>query len=113
LLNGEGKVAMVNVGFDEEMPKALLKEIRKVLGEPVDDPVPEPLANFLDGHGSGGEGQQAVAAAQGAAKKSGDGPAGEGHGTDEETADAADQQPAKTRGKRRGKRKKKGRRKKR
>jgi thiol-disulfide isomerase/thioredoxin len=51
LINGEGKVVVVSVGYSEDVPKLLLNEIRKGVGDPVTDPVPPSIASFLEKHG--------------------------------------------------------------
>jgi len=48
LINGDGKVALVNVGYNDDLSRQLLDEIRKVLGEPATEPLPEPLKKYLD-----------------------------------------------------------------
>lgn len=52
LLNGEGKVAMVNVGYNEDISRALVDEIRKSLGEPTSEPLPEAVAKEMSHAGS-------------------------------------------------------------
>jgi len=50
LVNGEGKVSMVNVGYNDDISKTLLDSIRKAIGEATSDPVPEALARYMTGH---------------------------------------------------------------
>jgi len=47
ILDAEGKVAMVNVGYSDDVSKTLLDEIRKHIGEPASDPIPGPLAKYV------------------------------------------------------------------
>lgn len=55
VLDGRGKVAMVSVGYDADISKKMLEEIRKALGEPATAPVPENLATLLAAHVAGAE----------------------------------------------------------
>jgi len=50
ILNAEGKVALVNVGYSDDVTKGLLDAIRGQLGEPLSDPVPEALKKYME-HG--------------------------------------------------------------
>ncbi len=50
LVAADGKVAMVNVGYSDDISKKLLSEIRARLGEPLDGPIPEALAKHMN-HG--------------------------------------------------------------
>ncbi|MBI5510552.1 MAG: TlpA family protein disulfide reductase [Deltaproteobacteria bacterium] len=50
LVTGEGKVAFVNVGYNDDISRALLENIRKSIGEPTTDPVPDVLAKYMSGH---------------------------------------------------------------
>lgn len=54
LLNGEGKVAMVNIGYTDDASKKLVEEIRKTIGVPASEPVPENITTFLAAHPTGG-----------------------------------------------------------
>ena len=47
ILDAEGKVAMVNVGYGDDVSKTLLDEIRKHIGEPASDPIPGALAEYM------------------------------------------------------------------
>ena len=49
LVNSEGKVAMVNVGYSDDISKLLLENIRKAVGEPTSDPIPPRLTAFFAG----------------------------------------------------------------
>lgn len=50
LVDGDGKVAMVKVGYDDDVSKDLLDNIRTALGQPLSDPVPEVLVPFMHGN---------------------------------------------------------------
>jgi cytochrome c biogenesis protein CcmG, thiol:disulfide interchange protein DsbE len=52
LINGEGKVAMVSVGYNEDNAKKLVEEIRRAIGEPTSSPLPESVAKCM-GHAGG------------------------------------------------------------
>ena len=47
LLTTEGKVALVKIGYDDDMSKQLLEQVRNVIGEPQSAPIPERLAKFI------------------------------------------------------------------
>lgn len=49
LVGPDGKVTMANVGYNEDISKRLIDEIRKALGEPTGEPVPDSIAKYL-GH---------------------------------------------------------------
>ena len=49
LVNAEGKVSMVNVGYNDDISRTLLESIRKAIGEPITDPVPDVLAKYMTG----------------------------------------------------------------
>lgn len=51
LINSEGKVALVKVGYNDDISRVLLDEVRKLIGEPVTAPVPESLAKHMS-HGA-------------------------------------------------------------
>jgi len=51
ILDGNGKVADVHVGYSGDVTRSLLEGVRKLIGEPVTDPVPESLKSFM-GHGA-------------------------------------------------------------
>jgi thiol-disulfide isomerase/thioredoxin len=55
LVDAAGKVAMVNVGYSDDISKKLLGEIRTAIGEPVDAPVPEAIARHMTGSTNGAE----------------------------------------------------------
>ena len=40
LTNGDGKVVMANVGYNDDISKRLIDEIRKTIGEPTSEPIP-------------------------------------------------------------------------
>lgn len=52
LINGEGKVALARVGYNDDISRTLLDEVRKLVGEPTTSPVPDALARFMGGHGA-------------------------------------------------------------
>jgi peroxiredoxin len=54
LINSEGKVAMVNVGYTEDASKRILDEVRKALGVPASDPVPEAIVAYQNSHAGAG-----------------------------------------------------------
>jgi peroxiredoxin len=47
VLNGDGKVTMVNVGYTNDASHNVLAEVRKLLGESVNAPVPATLAKYM------------------------------------------------------------------
>ncbi|MBI3180390.1 MAG: hypothetical protein HYZ27_12055 [Deltaproteobacteria bacterium] len=47
LINGEGKVVMVEVGYSKDISRQLLDQVRKAVGEPTSEPVPDKLARYL------------------------------------------------------------------
>ena len=47
LVNGEGKVSLVSVGYSDDISKSLLEGVRKAVGEPSTDPVPEVLVKYM------------------------------------------------------------------
>lgn len=49
IIDGEGKVSMVNVGYSNDVSKVLLDGVRTLIGEPVSDPIPESLAKYIPG----------------------------------------------------------------
>ena len=55
LINGEGKVLMANVGYNEDLSKRLVEEIRKAIGEPTSEPLPESVTKHMAKAGSGPE----------------------------------------------------------
>ena len=54
LLNTAGKVAMVNVGYSDDISKKLLDQIRAALGTRLDAPIPETIAKHMLGNKKGG-----------------------------------------------------------
>ena len=50
LIDGDGKVAWVNVGYNDDASKAMVENIRKAMGEPTTDPIPEALTKLMAGH---------------------------------------------------------------
>lgn len=54
IINSEGKVAMVNVGYNDDISRQMVDEIRKGLGEPLTDPIPDVIAKHI-GKGGGTE----------------------------------------------------------
>jgi thiol-disulfide isomerase/thioredoxin len=50
LIDGQGKVAMVNIGYNDDISKTLLDSIRKLIGEPTTDPVPDALSRHMKGN---------------------------------------------------------------
>lgn len=107
IVNGDGKVSVVNVGYSGDVTKNLLDEVRKLIGEPAGDPVPVTLAKYMahgDGAGGAGAGGDSSAAADA--------------GTETAAADAAspeatDAAPPEDEGSKKKKRRKKKRKKKR
>lgn len=67
ILDADGKVAMVNVGYSDDDSKKLLDQIRKNIGEPISDPIPESLAKYLNhgGKAAGGNGGEAAPGKEG------------------------------------------------
>ncbi|MBI5509674.1 MAG: redoxin domain-containing protein [Deltaproteobacteria bacterium] len=47
LVDTDGKVAMVNVGYSDDISKKLLDQIRTALGEPLDAPIPPEIAAHM------------------------------------------------------------------
>jgi len=119
ILNAQGKVAMVNVGYTDDASKAFLDEIRKNIGEPTSDPIPASLESYFNHGGEAaaapgdGHGETVAAATEGGA---GDGAGGEtatadaGGEGDTKTAEAAppaEDDKAKKKKRKRGRRKRK------
>jgi alkyl hydroperoxide reductase subunit AhpC len=76
LVGADGKVAMVNVGYNDDISKNLLDNIRKAIGEPTTEPVPDALARFIGGHSAAAPGAAPpdandAAAAEGSAAATG------------------------------------------
>lgn len=51
LLNGEGKVSMVSVGYNDDITRQVLDEVRQAVGEPASEPIPEAIAKHLEAGG--------------------------------------------------------------
>ncbi len=47
LIDGDGKVVMVEVGYNKDISRLLLDQVRKAVGEATSDPVPDKLARYL------------------------------------------------------------------
>lgn len=47
LVSGEGKVVMANVGYNEDISKRMVDEIRKGVGEATSEPVPEAITKHM------------------------------------------------------------------
>ena len=47
ILDAQGKVQLVKVGYDDDVSRFLLDAVRGQLGEPTSDPVPATLASFV------------------------------------------------------------------
>jgi alkyl hydroperoxide reductase subunit AhpC len=107
LVNAEGKVAMVNVGYDDDISKVLLDNIRTAIGEPTTEPIPDALSRFMSGHGAAPAAEPEPAAA--AASAEAEGPASPVEG--EPAVEAAKPEPNK--GKKKKKKKKRRKRRKR
>jgi thiol-disulfide isomerase/thioredoxin len=113
LIDGQGKVAMVNIGYNDDISKELLDQIRKSIGEPTSEPVPDVLARYM--HGNLGESAVTVPKDAEPAVEGSTDAVDNGEQTEVTTAEAAsDEEPKKTkpkkrRKKRRKKRKKRGR----
>ncbi|MEE8408764.1 MAG: redoxin domain-containing protein [Myxococcota bacterium] len=108
LVNGEGKVDMVNIGYSDDISKSLLDNIRKAVGEPTSDPVPDALVRYMTGHT--GPTTVNVPGADGGGKPAEAGAIADAGTTDGGTEDTAEQPPetaTKVKGKRKGKKKKK------
>ncbi len=108
ILNGEGKVAMVNVGYNDDVSKRLVDEVRKAIGEPTSNPIPEVIASHMAHAGSGPavvpvEGDAETAVAQASDGKSSTTAKAEGNGN----GNGKEEKRAKRKGRRgrRGKRK--------
>jgi thiol-disulfide isomerase/thioredoxin len=97
LINGEGKVAMVNVGYSDDIGKSLLESIRKAIGEPLTDPIPDSLAKYVTGQ----KGETSVDVKPEAGVATGDKPG-------DAAADLAVESATKVKGKAKGKDKEKG-----
>jgi thiol-disulfide isomerase/thioredoxin len=52
LASSDGKVLMANVGYNEDISKRLVEEIRKAIGEPTSDPIPPHIAKYFGQGGS-------------------------------------------------------------
>lgn len=110
LVGADGKVAMVNVGYSDDISRDLLDNIRKAIGEPTTEPVPDALARYVSGHSTAAppdvtpQDTNGVAAAEGSAPAAG--PAGD-------EVVAGEPKPDQAVGKKKKKRKKRKRRKKR
>jgi alkyl hydroperoxide reductase subunit AhpC len=69
LVGGDGKVVVANVGYNGDISKRLVEEIRKSIGEPASDPIPESISKHMVTGGSvevvsvKGEGQAEAAEA--------------------------------------------------
>lgn len=50
LLGADGKVALVSVGYNDDISTQILDGVRKVVGEPTSDPVPEQIAKVMGSH---------------------------------------------------------------
>ncbi|MEZ4271308.1 MAG: TlpA disulfide reductase family protein [Myxococcota bacterium] len=48
LIDAQGKVALVNVGYSDDISRKLLTGVRQLVGEPTSDPVPQTLTRFVD-----------------------------------------------------------------
>ena len=110
LINGEGKVAMVNVGYNDDIGKSLLENIRKAIGEPVTDPVPDSIVKYVTGQ----KGESSVdikgdgTAANANAAATGDKPADAATDAAADTGKDATKAKGKAKAKAKGKGKKKG-----
>lgn len=47
LINGDGKVSLVNVGYNSNISKTILDEVRKAVGVSVSEPIPENIAMYM------------------------------------------------------------------
>jgi cytochrome c biogenesis protein CcmG, thiol:disulfide interchange protein DsbE len=71
VINGEGRVTQVHIGYTGDVTKSLHDEVRKLVGEPEGGPVPPAIAQYLqhaapaDGHGDKGAAPAVTAAAGG------------------------------------------------
>ena len=70
IINGDGKVHMVNVGYSDDISKHLFDELRRALGISPDEPVPAVLASYL-GTAAGAEKSAVEDGAQGGAVEEG------------------------------------------
>jgi len=50
LVDSAGKVAMVKVGYNDDVSKDLLDNVRTAIGEPTSDPVPDGLVRYMHGN---------------------------------------------------------------
>jgi peroxiredoxin len=50
IIDGSGRVAFANIGYNDNMSRLLLDKIREALGVPATDPVPELLAKHMAGN---------------------------------------------------------------
>ncbi len=53
LVGSDGKVTMVNVGYNDDVSKKLVEEVRKAIGEPTSAPIPEAVQRHMIKAGSG------------------------------------------------------------
>src|SRR5262245_3416039 len=71
VINGEGKVSQVNIGYSGDVTKGLLEMIKGLIGE-SGNPTPDSVAKFLTADHGGGGGHGAPAEATATADKGGD-----------------------------------------
>jgi cytochrome c biogenesis protein CcmG, thiol:disulfide interchange protein DsbE len=107
LLGSEGKVAMANVGYSEDTSKKLIDEIRKAVGDPTNEPIPDAIAKHM---GQGGAPEVVSVKGDGEGNvESASGDAGAGGAAAAPATPADDASKAKGKGKAKGKAKGKGR----
>ncbi|OGQ78924.1 MAG: hypothetical protein A2289_04040 [Deltaproteobacteria bacterium RIFOXYA12_FULL_58_15] len=109
LIDAAGKVAMVNVGYNDDASRIMLESIRKAIGVPLADPVPESLARHM--HGNVGDSAVEVPGEVGAGAAATDGSGAVGGGKsgegDAAIVDVEDSKASK--GKKKSKKKRRGR----
>jgi thiol-disulfide isomerase/thioredoxin len=111
LVDGAGKVAMVKIGYSDDISRDLLDNIRTAIGEPTSDPVPDALAHHMAGH----DGATAPPSSEGAgdaektasASAAGEGQEGNAKAVAAESGDQGKKKKKAKRKKRKRKRKKK------
>jgi thiol-disulfide isomerase/thioredoxin len=106
LVDGAGKVAMVKIGYNDDISRDLLDNIRTAIGEPTSDPVPDALARYMVGPDRV-TGPQSPEGEGDVEKAAGAGAAGVGQEGDAKAAVAESDDPDKKKKAKRKKRKRK------
>jgi len=113
LVGGDGKVLLVNVGYNDDVSKKLVEETRKAVGEATSSPIPEAVQKHMAKAGSGAPETVSVPTEDGGAPAGGAPASGTltpatGDAGAAPAAAADDDGPAKGKGKGKGKAKGKG-----